>query len=89
MSLAMGMTGFEVKCIFTIFEGRGLADSLQYRQFFGVLSTPKTAPFSCVGAYNRYTTRKPVISQFNKNGSLISHLTKATYKKVEIWQRIQ
>jgi hypothetical protein len=51
-------------------------------------STPKTAPFSRVGAYNPSTTRKANISQFCENGPLISHLTKAIYKKVKICARI-
>ena len=50
---------------------------------------PKTAPFSRVGAYNRCTTRKPVICQFSKNGLLISTLTTVAYKKVKICARIQ
>jgi len=30
------------------------------------LITPKMAPFSGVGGYNRYTTQQPVICQFEK-----------------------
>ena len=43
--------------------------------------TRRTVPFSCVGAYNCPTTRRPVIYQFFKNTHLISVLIAFCYKK--------
>jgi hypothetical protein len=74
-----------------------LQETLRYKYIgFGIGSKKtvaciiqKTAPFSRENSYNQATTRKPLISQFSKNSLLVSALTTVTYKKVEIWQRIQ
>jgi len=50
---------------------------------------PKTPPFSLADHYNFATTRKALISQFRKNGLLISAVITVPYKKAKIWPRIQ